>query len=151
MNYNAKENGEWKNKKLTWCGETRSKTMVMACSGQRFSFSSLSVCLSVCSWVFLFSLVFLRFLLFSGKSLLPCSSSCLRPLCTSGFFSSVYVLFTPTLPVFFSLIVYIETMPFLGWERPFAMWSFRFWYFVMKPWITFNWTPAFSPLVRTSP
>ena len=59
------------------------------------------LCLSVCSWVFLFSLVFLRALLFSGKSLLPCSSPCLRPLCTSGFFSSGYVLFTPTLPVFF--------------------------------------------------
>ena len=29
------------------------------------------LCLSVCSWVFLFSLVFLRVLLFSGKSLLP--------------------------------------------------------------------------------
>ena len=162
--------------------------------------ASVFLCLSVCSWVFLFSLVFLRVLLFSGKSLLPCSPPCLRPLCTSGFFSSGYVLFIPIFqasvlfffcvsvlqffcfflvpssssvlllppssprfmaflwlyksqrrpgvcasvmvctvgswrPFFFPVrwILYIETRPFSGWERMFAIWCFRFWHSVIKP------------------
>jgi hypothetical protein len=101
-------------KELTWCGEMKSKTMVMACSRHRFCFSSLSVC------VFLGFSVLYSFLVFSFvRSWFSGLSLCLSASGSLSLSYFAFVLGSCVVPVFIFISVFLSVF----FSLSFSLWG----------------------------